>query len=36
MGRKGDFKERVKSGPGRKARKQGEPSFAPELKVKQE
>jgi len=34
MGRKGDFKERIKSGPGRKARKQGEPTFAPELKVK--
>ena len=34
MGRKGDFKERVKSGPGRKTKKQGAPSFAPEVGVK--
>ena len=31
MGRKGDFKERVKSGPGRKTKKQGDPTFAPEV-----
>ena len=33
MGRKGDFKERPKKGPGRKAKKQGDPNFAPELRV---
>lgn len=34
MGRKGDFREKPKSGPGRKTKKQGAPSFAPELSVK--
>jgi len=34
MGRKGDFKERVKSGPGRKTKKQGAPTFAPEMSLK--
>ena len=31
MGRKGDYKERPKSGPGRKAKKQGAPTFSKEL-----
>eukprot|EP00095_Tigriopus_kingsejongensis_P007938 snap_masked-scaffold169_size292178-processed-gene-1.8 protein:Tk07938 transcript:snap_masked-scaffold169_size292178-processed-gene-1.8-mRNA-1 annotation:"ribosomal rna methyltransferase nop2" len=31
MGRKGNFQERVKSGPGRKSKKQAPPTFAPEI-----
>ena len=34
MGRKGNYKERVKSGPGRKTKKQGEPTFSAELALK--
>jgi len=36
MGRKGDFAERVKSGPGKKAKKQKPPTFKDELKLKSE
>ena len=34
MGRKTDYKERAKPGPGRKTKKQGEPTFAAELALK--
>ena len=34
MGRKTDYKERTKPGPGRKTKKQGEPTFAAELALK--
>jgi len=36
MGRKGDFAERVKPGPGKKAKKQKPPTFPDELKLKTE
>jgi len=36
MGRKGDFAERVKPGPGKKAKKQKPPTFPDELKLKAE
>jgi len=36
MGRKGDFAERVKPGPGKKAKKQKPPTFPDELKLKDE
>ena len=34
MGRKTDYKERPKPGPGRKTKKQGEPTFSAELSLK--
>jgi len=34
MGRKTDYKERIKPGPGRKTKKQGEPTFSAELSLK--
>jgi len=34
MGRKGDYTEKVKSGPGRKAKKQKPPTFANEHLLK--
>ena len=34
MGRKTDYKEKVKSGPGRKTKKQGNPTFAPAIGAK--
>jgi len=34
MGRKTDYKEKVKSGPGRKTKKQGNPTFAPAIATK--
>jgi len=36
MGRKGDYKEKPKPGPGRKSKKQGEPTFSKELGLKAE
>jgi len=36
MGRKGDFVDRVKAGPGKKAKKQKPPTFPDELKLKKE
>ena len=34
MGRKTDYKEKVKSGPGKKTKKQGNPTFAPAIGAK--
>ena len=34
MGRKTDYTEKVKSGPGRKTKKQGNPTFAPAIVAK--